>query len=315
MFQDVSVYQACHLAGVLLALVALLALCGGCRPASGTGGGRRAGLVWCASVASGAMLLLSHMAYLGNSRGSLDWRGPLRYGVDLTAIGVVLTLFLVAAVCTRILSREGAPSRPVAAPGAALLSWVVLSQRAPVSPEAMLSVGIAGVALVLLLVRRGGASGAPSGWRAPGGRRVLRVLLVAAVAIVACGLGVTGAMLYELRTNRPASRGGEVDYEAFSPVVTKMDVVYVVLSVSSYERDGRVESADVSLAIDPGLEGHDLVPWGIEDEIRERYGIPEDASIAYALYDELCLTEVAPDEVGGETDPHISERYLMSYVF
>lgn len=350
---DVPPYLACLLAALLLIMLAFLVL----RYHRVVVGrlGLRCGvaLVWGLSAASALSLLASHALCLGETRTTLDWAGPLRAGVDLLAVAVVLIVLISAALVTiALLPRgrgQGMPVLCVAAPLSALACWVPLSVREPVSPRTMLAVAVLCVACaitgLLLGSRRrvtyalepavDGALDAGNGPDASGRYDaakgiaalspeaesteclrhrgcVLDAALGVAVLIVVCALWWLGVRFFEVRTPRPVEQAGEVDRELFEFREGSAIIPYVVLGVSC--SGDACDRADVYLAIDPGVYDYFVTAFD-EEEILAGCSVSEDASVTYALYDSLCLSEVSPDEVGGDRVPDVPDCYLLGYIF
>lgn len=350
---SVQPYLTCLLVALLLIMLVLLAL--RCHRAVVGRLGLRCGvaLVWGLSAASALSLLASHVLCLGETRTTLDWAGPLRVGVDLLAVAVVLIVLISAALVTVALlprgREQGMPVLCAAAPLSALACWVSLSVREPVSPRTMLAVAVLCAACVitgLLLGSRGrvtyalgpatdGALDAGNGSDASDRHdaakgivalslkeesteclrhrgRVLDAALGVAVLIVVCALWWLGVRFFEARTSRPVEQASEIDRELFEFRESSAIIPYVVLGVScSGDACGR---ADVYLAIDPGV--YDYFVTALDEEgILAGCGVSEDVTVTYALYDSLCLSEVSPDEVGGDWVPDVPDRYLLGYIF
>lgn len=350
---DVPPYLACLLAALLLIMLALLAL--RCHRAVADRLGLRRGvaLVWGLSVVSALFLLASHVLCLGGAHTTLDWAGPLRAGVDLLAVAAVLIVLVSAALVTVALlprGRErGMPALCAAAPLSALACWVPLSAREPVSPKTMLAVTVLCVACVItgLLLGSGrrvtyalgpAADGAPDAGNGPEasgcegaskdmaalsavagstGRprhrgRVLGAALGVVALLAVCALWWLGVRFFEARTTRPVEQTREVDRELFEFREGSASIPYVVLGV--IRSGGAPGTARVFLAIDPGVYDYFVTAFD-EEEILAECGVPEDASVTYALYDSLCLSELTPDEVGGDRAPDVPYRYLIGYIF
>ena len=284
----------------------------------------RTTLVWALSVAGSLLWLASHALYLAETPAGLFWRGPLRSGVDLIALAAVLAVWLTAAFCaSHAPSGEGC-GNPVSSSSLAPLaaSAVMLAigrAQAPMNLRTLLAV-CAGCVLccyvaTLYLPSAELAEDAGTDAALPASRPLRTVVfrVSAALAIAAVvALGWLGNQLY-LETNRPVDAYGEVDYDEFDAVQIDLTAEYVVLDADLIEEDGQVAIASFDLAVDPMLMDVPGASCAIRDDLRQRYDLPDEASVLLSIFDDLCLAELDPAELDEGMPLREFDRYYRGF--